>query len=346
MFRQNSNPLEGFVLTLSKLPWWISAFLALVSFIVLNAFASRPPVSMTNPGQMGNAVAINLIEILAKFGQIILPFFFSIMALISGINSFREKKLYDGVESRPDVSALNEMSWEDFERLVGEYYRRIGFQVTREGGNGPDGGIDLVLRKDDEIHLVQCKQWKSYKVGVQTVREFYGVMAARGVAGGYFVTSGEYTEEAQKFVRGLNLELVNGRKLREIIDVAQKKPSVSAIKNETWKTTFAPSCPKCNSEMLKRVARRGINAGKEFWGCSAFPKCNGNLPCDGSACYLKVLPAPAEVVAPQIRRSCPHCGDELVLRQFKSGPKNGQVFYGCAPCKKGWPIEQTASGSE
>jgi len=55
------------------------------------------------------------------------------------------------------------MSWEDFERLVGEYYRCSGFQVTREGGNGPDGGMDLVLRKDGETHLVQCKQWKAYK---------------------------------------------------------------------------------------------------------------------------------------------------------------------------------------
>ncbi|WP_277059062.1 restriction endonuclease, partial [Trichlorobacter lovleyi] len=99
-------------------------------------------------------------------------------------------------------------------RLIAEYYRRSGFQVTREGGNGPDGGIDLVLRQKTETYLVQCKQWKAYKVGVQPVREFYGVMASRGAAGGYFVTSGEYTEEAKSFVLGLNVELVDGRKLR------------------------------------------------------------------------------------------------------------------------------------
>ncbi len=32
-------------------------------------------------------------------------------------------------------------------------------------------------------------------------------------------------------------------------------------------------CPKCGSAMVRRVAKRGENAGNEFWGCSAFPKC-------------------------------------------------------------------------
>lgn len=32
-------------------------------------------------------------------------------------------------------------------------------------------------------------------------------------------------------------------------------------------------CPKCGSPMVKRVARQGKNAGKEFWGCSTYPKC-------------------------------------------------------------------------
>ena len=37
----------------------------------------------------------------------------------------------------------------------------------------------------------------------------------------------------------------------------------------------APSCPICGKPMLKRVAKKGINSGKEFWSCSAYPECNG-----------------------------------------------------------------------
>ncbi|TCS36412.1 NERD domain-containing protein [Reinekea marinisedimentorum] len=32
-------------------------------------------------------------------------------------------------------------------------------------------------------------------------------------------------------------------------------------------------CPKCGSSMVLRTVKRGENAGKEFWGCSGFPKC-------------------------------------------------------------------------
>ncbi|MBS2004324.1 MAG: topoisomerase DNA-binding C4 zinc finger domain-containing protein [Cyanobacteria bacterium SZAS LIN-5] len=39
---------------------------------------------------------------------------------------------------------------------------------------------------------------------------------------------------------------------------------------------FAPvSCPKCGQSMIKRVARGGKHDGKMFYGCSAYPACNG-----------------------------------------------------------------------
>ena len=34
-------------------------------------------------------------------------------------------------------------------------------------------------------------------------------------------------------------------------------------------------CPKCGAPMIKRVAKKGDNAGKAFYGCSRFPSCRG-----------------------------------------------------------------------
>lgn len=34
-------------------------------------------------------------------------------------------------------------------------------------------------------------------------------------------------------------------------------------------------CPKCKSEMIKRIGKTGSFAGKSFWGCSKFPACRG-----------------------------------------------------------------------
>jgi hypothetical protein len=39
-----------------------------------------------------------------------------------------------------------------------------------------------------------------------------------------------------------------------------------------------PVCPKCSLPMVRRRAKSGANAGQEFWGCSAFPKCRSIIP--------------------------------------------------------------------
>ena len=42
------------------------------------------------------------------------------------------------------------------------------------------------------------------------VRELYGVMAAKGAAGGFVVTTGSFTEEAVSFAIGRKVTLVDG----------------------------------------------------------------------------------------------------------------------------------------
>jgi ssDNA-binding Zn-finger/Zn-ribbon topoisomerase 1 len=32
-------------------------------------------------------------------------------------------------------------------------------------------------------------------------------------------------------------------------------------------------CPNCSTVMVKRVAKKGNHAGKQFWACKAYPKC-------------------------------------------------------------------------
>ena len=47
-----------------------------------------------------------------------------------------------------------------------------------------------------------------------------------------------------------------------------------AIKTETLQEeTNSPICPKCSILMVKRKATQGANSGKEFYGCSNYPKC-------------------------------------------------------------------------
>ncbi len=107
--------------------------------------------------------------------------------------------------------------------------------------------------------MVQCKQWIAYKVGVDVVRELYGVMAARGATGGYVVTSGRYTDDAIKFAAGRNVQLIDGPKLFALIKQARqvKQPAVSVpqqigskLQTKSVSAVTDPFCPICNSSML------------------------------------------------------------------------------------------------
>lgn len=43
----------------------------------------------------------------------------------------------------------------------------------------------------------------------------------------------------------------------------------------TAKENSTPNCDVCGASMVKRVAKKGANAGEGFWGCTRFPQCRG-----------------------------------------------------------------------
>ena len=43
------------------------------------------------------------------------------------------------------------------------------------------------------------------------------------------------------------------------------------------KTFINTSCPKCGGKMVLRTAKRGVNVGSQFWGCSNYPKCRSTV---------------------------------------------------------------------
>jgi len=221
-----------------------------------------PTITFQNPFLKGIALAL---PSFAHFAAVILLF----VAAISAFNAWRKGKMLDGQKG---LETIRSISWREFEELVGEAYRRKGYSVTETGGGGADGGVDLVLRKDGDKLLVQCKHWKIVKVGVKVVRELYGVVAAEGATGGIVISSGTFTQEAKDFAKDKPLELVDGSGLLKLIAEVQRSPMHLPSKSN------GITCPSCGVEMVLRTAKKGPNAGEKFWGCSNFPKCNATKP--------------------------------------------------------------------
>ena len=182
--------------------------------------------------------------------------FYCVAAIFLRTHRFKLLELH---QTMRDIQA---MSWREFEDLVAANYSARGYSVEPLGGDGPDGGVDLIARKDNKTWLVQCKHYRDQWVGERPLRELLGVVAARGAAGGVLVACGVFDDQALAFAKvSTKLELIGGEQLQDLIADA-----VRAKKSETV-------CPTCGSPTREKTGRFG-----PFLGCSNFPACHGWLP--------------------------------------------------------------------
>jgi len=206
-----------------------------------------------------------------------------------------------------DLAALRDISWQDFEIVVGELIRRQGYTVKERGGFQADGGIDLIAGGRKGRIAIQCKQWRSWSVKESQVKELYATVKADGFREGWLVTCGHFTDSAQAWAKGKELWLVDGVQLTEL----RKGTAVPAINPaEISRTALeipnSPACPECGLAMRRQTNKDDHST---FWGCSGYPTCRFTA---------EDAPTTLENV------HCPR-GHPMVLRSSN----RGVVFWGC-----------------
>ena len=77
------------------------------------------------------------------------------------------------------------------------------------------------------------------------------------------------TDYLEKY-RNMEAELKAEQDLNEAEEVKEESISVISEAAEEEKQIV---CPRCGAPMIKRTAKKGDNAGNEFYGCSRYPKC-------------------------------------------------------------------------
>lgn len=259
----------------AKLPWKLSVILAIGFGIALHQLSIIDQPVTTGLHDLSKVVFIQAARVFGLIGQYVVPAALLFGAAAGFMQRRRGKDLLTQTRAKP--KGFSELSWQQFEQLVGAIFREQGYQVEERGLGGPDGGVDLVLLKDGEKYLVQCKHWRSLKVGVPVTRELYGAMAAEGAVGGFVATTGQFTADAKRFVEGRNIQLIDGQQLsrplkKKSVDNTRIQPKMSQLRPVT------PDCPLCTKPMVNRVAKKGAQSGNQFWGCTNFPSCRGTRP--------------------------------------------------------------------
>jgi restriction system protein len=266
--RRQQSVLDDIFALLKVTPIWVGPVLALIILVIF-----RFVIPAFLPAQHGGmdvaAIWRPLLPMLAWLfaGAVLLAW------VSAEIWKLMNRRLLDG---QTGLASIKDISWRDFERLVSEAYRRNGYLAEVVGTDSGDGGVDIRLSGHGETVLVQCKQWRAYKVGVTTVRELLGVVVSEKADRGILVTSGRFTQEAITFARqNPRIELLDGLALAELIRGVQVAPSPAAPQMPV--PVVAPTCPLCGSRMLLRTGQKGQNAGSQFWGCSKFStsRCRG-----------------------------------------------------------------------
>lgn len=260
---------RSFIEDLARLPWWVSVVLAAIAYFSMKY--GIPAIKFQNSFHAG----------MAKAAPGLAPFLAVVLLVPAAISVFNSRRRGPLLEKQEGIGGIRSIAWREFEELVGEAYKRLGYSVTATGGGGADGGVDLILTKNGEELFIQCKHWKLEKIGVKVVRELYGVVAAEGASGGIVISSGAFTREARDFAIGKPMELIEGTTLARMVEEVKKEPSLININPISFGVQRTVNrCPLCGDEMVLRTARKGPKAGEKFWGCSSYPECRGKKPYD------------------------------------------------------------------
>lgn len=192
----------------ASMPWPVGIVLGLVAYIAIRHGIGWYFGAVNNPytSGLGELAATG---IYAPLGWILLAGCW-IAAITSFIGRKSRRQLLD---KQTGIDSLRQMNWRQFELLAGEAFRRQGYTVEETGLGGADGSIDLILRKNGQTTLVQCKQWQNWQVGVKVVREMYGLLVHHQAAAVKIVALGDYTSDARRFAQGKPIELIHGDKL-------------------------------------------------------------------------------------------------------------------------------------
>lgn len=107
-----------------------------------------------------------------------------------------------------DLETMHDMDGEAFEQLCGDYFAALGYTVDFTPQSG-DGGIDLVLTRNGEFALAQCKRTRK-SVGEPVVRDLFGALHHTGADEAFLCASSGFSPAAERWAADKPVTLIDG----------------------------------------------------------------------------------------------------------------------------------------
>lgn len=118
---------------------------------------------------------------------------------------------------RLTLERFMKMDPREFERVVADMLRAMGYKDVRVVGGSGDRAVDILARYGKDTVAVQCKRYTGKKVTSPEIQMFIGMMLTEyRVRKGIYITTSSFTQDAMELAERHGIELWDGHKLADI----------------------------------------------------------------------------------------------------------------------------------
>lgn len=126
-------------------------------------------------------------------------------ALIANLQRSRRAR-----EVQAGLEVLRTLRWKEFAQYVQQTFEKRSFHPEATPRKPGEDGVDLVLVRAGQRHLLQVKHGGAYHVGATPVRRLASMLETHGATGGILVTSGGFDDDARAAAQGQPVTLLDG----------------------------------------------------------------------------------------------------------------------------------------
>jgi len=154
---------------------------------------------------------------------------------------------------------LSRISWQDFEILVANRYRRHGWEVAHCGDGQPglraESGVDLRMRRNGERALVQCRHESLFRPGAREIERFLATAAEESPRQAIVIASADLPEDARQLAESGGATIIEGSAVRDLLDEdlvdVRPVPPVAAIDAQRVHLITSGKAPRGGGQMWR-----------------------------------------------------------------------------------------------
>lgn len=150
---------------------------------------------------------------------------------------YRTGKERKNTELKEKIIPTTREGGHEFEDLITLALTKLGYEHVRKVGNGPDGGVDIRAEQTNSIgtkikYCIECKHQPNSTIGRPIIQKIDSAARSEN-AMAIVITSGVFSTEAKDYAKKVNIDLIDGHRLKKILEGAGMNYGTTSVPSHT-----------------------------------------------------------------------------------------------------------------